>query len=61
MREGGMGGHTCSTEVTEVRVTLPHGQEARAVLGVAGATTATARKPVWAVHIALAILLTEVV
>lgn len=53
---------TCTTEVTEVRVTLSDSQEAWTVLGVTGTSAAaTPRKPVWAVQDTLAVLLTEVV
>ena len=53
---------TCTTKVTEVRVTFSHGQEARAVFRLAGTCAASAAgETVGAVHATLAELLTEVV
>ena len=54
-------GLTCSTEVAKVWVTLPHGQEAGAMFGVAGpCATAAPREAVWAVRAAVTVLLAEV-
>ena len=54
--------HTYSTEVTEVRIALPHGQKTGTMLSLTGASTAAASwEPVGAVGTALTELLTEVV